>query len=210
MPEIIGRQSSHYTRLVRIFAFELELSYQFTPIFDMLSMDRSTYAGNPALKLPILNSEAGRIYGSQNICRALSQISGNSQLIIWPEDSVDPLLMNSHEILAHAMSAQVEVVIHEIVENRTPDNTSRKRRQSLVNCLAWLNDNFDLIIDAFPARDISIFEISLYCLVSHLHFRNTLDLSAMPNLRAFEQDFGNRRSVQATPYRFDKPPHAGY
>ncbi len=205
IPEIIGRQSSHYTRLVRIFALELGVTCRFTPIFDLISMDRSTYAGNPALKLPILDHQGEHIYGSHNICRALLQISGNHQNIVWPEDSTTPLLMNAHEILAHAMNAQVEVVIHEIVEERPPDNASRKRRQSLVNCLMWLDKHLDQIIDTLPERDLSIFEVSLFCLVSHLPFRNPMDLSTMPNLLSFEQAFAKRSSAQATPYRFDSP-----
>ncbi len=208
MPEIIGRQSSHYTRLVRIFALELGVTCQFTPIFDLISLDRSTYAGNPALKLPILNTGGEHIYGSQNICRTLWRISGNDQQVVWPEDSTSPLLMNAHEILAHAMSAQVEVIIHDIVEERPPDNASRKRRQSLVNCLVWMDEHLGQVLDALPERDLSVFEISLYCLVSHLPFRNPLDLSTMPNLQAFEQEFEKRNSAQATPYRFDSPPNS--
>ncbi len=115
MPEIIGRQSSHYTRLVRIFALELGVRCQFTPIFDLISMDRSTYAGNPALKLPILNSAGEHIYGSQNICRALLLISGNDQQVVWPEDSTSPLLMSEvplkpHPIALTALQTQIPIL----------------------------------------------------------------------------------------------------
>jgi len=208
VPEIIGRQSSHYTRLVRIFAEELGLTYRFTPIFDLMSPDQSTYAGNPTLKLPILKSGGECIYGSHNICRALLRASDDGPRVAWPEDSRSALLMNAHEILAHAMSAEVDVVIHEIVEERPPDNASRKRRQSLVNCLMWLDGHLSQIRDALPERDISMFEVGLYCLVSHLSFRNPLDLSTIPQLSAFEEEFGSRRSAQVTSYRFDAPADA--
>lgn len=203
--EIIGRQSSHYTRLVRIFAEESALSYRFTPIFDLMSHDSSMFAGNPALKLPILRSGNEFIYGSLNICRVLARATDNNNVrVVWPEDADSPLLMNANEILAHGMSTQVEVVMHEIVERRPPDNTSRKRRQSLVASLEWLDRHLGDIHASLPDNDLSIFEIGLFCLVSHLPFRNPVDLSGMPRLRAFEQKFGERGSARATPYRFDK------
>ena len=71
--EIIGRQSSHFTRMVRIFAAELGLPYSFTPIYDLLSREPGDYAGNPALKLPILRVGTEAVFGSLNICRVLSR-----------------------------------------------------------------------------------------------------------------------------------------
>ncbi|MCP1726584.1 glutathione S-transferase [Natronospira proteinivora] len=202
---IFGRRSSHYTRMTRIFAEELGLAYGFTPIFDLMSHNSETFGGNPALKLPILKMGDEFIYGSVNICRALSRVVEGRLRIIWPEDVDTPLLMNAHEVLAHAMAAQVEVVVHEIVEKRPEDTASKKRRQSLMNCLAWLDANLDGIFAGLLERDLSLFEVGLFCLVTHLPFRNPLVLPVMPRLQAFEADFGQRPSAQATTYRFDKP-----
>ena len=49
---IVGRSSSHFTRLVRLFALELGVAYEFAPVYDLSSLDARDYAGNPALKLP--------------------------------------------------------------------------------------------------------------------------------------------------------------
>lgn len=201
--EVFGRQSSHYTRLVRIFAEELDVSYEFTPIFDLMSHDPADYAGNPALKLPILKRNGEAIFGSLNICRALAREAGREQRVFWPEAADTPQLMNAHEILAHAMTAQVDVVIHEIVEKRPADDASTKRRDSLINCLAWLDANLVEIERALPERELSVFEAGLFCLLSHLPFRNPMDLSGMTNLTRFEESFGRRESAMATPYRFD-------
>lgn len=201
--EIFGRRSSHYTRLVRIFAEELGVSYEFTPIFDLMSHDPGDYAGNPALKLPILECDGEAVFGSLNICRALAREAGREEHIFWPEDADTPLLMNAHEILAHAMSAQVDVVIHEILEKRPDDKASCKRRESLVNCLEWLDSNLVEIDRTLPQRDLSVFETGLFCLLSHLPFRNPMDLSGMTRLTRFEEWFGRRESAKATPYRFD-------
>lgn len=200
--EIFGRRSSHYTRLTRIFAEELGLEYRLTPIFDLMSGETKIFGGNPALKLPILRADGEYIYGSMNICRVLAR-TGDARRIVWPEDVEPPLMMNAHEILAHAMAMEVEVVVHEIVEKRPEDTASKKRRQSLINCLAWLDAHLDGILDGLPARDLSLFEAGLFCTVAHLPFRNPMDRSAMPRLLAFEETFGKRPSAQATPYQFD-------
>ena len=134
----------------------------------------------------------------------LSHAALDRACVVWPQDA-DTLLLNAHEILAHAMSAEVDVVLHEIVERRPPDNASRKRRDSLIGCIAWLDAHLRQVRDALPAGSINMFEIGLFCLVSHLPFRNPVDLSAMPSLLAFERAFAARESARATPYRFDVP-----
>ncbi|MFD0727502.1 glutathione S-transferase family protein [Lysobacter brunescens] len=205
--EIVGRQSSHYTRVVRMLALELGIDAPLAPIFDLMSTDPATYAGNPALKLPALRVGGDTVWGSLNACRHLArQIDGGEALVFWPEDARTPLLMNAHEIVTHAMAAQVEVVFHEIVSKRPPDATSRKRRESLLGCLAWLDAHLDAIRGQLPGDRIALFDLMLFCLLEHLPFRNPVDLSGLPALTAFVADFGARASARATPYRFDAPP----
>jgi glutathione S-transferase len=205
--QIIGRQSSHYTRVVRMLALELGIDAPLAPIFDLMSTDPATYAGNPALKLPALRVGDDTVWGSQNACRHLArQVDGGEARVFWPEDARAPLLMNAHEIVAHAMAAQVEVVFHEIVSKRPSDATSHKRRESLLGCLAWLDAHLDAIHAQLPADRIALLDLMLFCLLEHLPFRNPVDLSGMPRLTAFVASFGARASAQATPYRFDAPP----
>jgi glutathione S-transferase len=207
MIEIVGRQGSHYTRMARLLAHELGVDYTLTPIYDLLSEDPAVFAGNPALKLPALRQNGAVVWGSQNVCRALARsVLGGESRVFWAEDARSPLLMNAHEIVAHAMAAQVEVVFHEIVSQRPPDAASRKRRASLLNCLAWLETNLEAIRAELPAGRIALFELKLFALLEHLPFRNPVDLSALPRLTGFVADFGLRPSAQATPYRFDPAP----
>jgi len=207
MIEILGRQSSHYTRQVRMLAHELGIACTLAPIHDLMSDDPTTYGGNPALKLPALRDGDAVIWGSANACRWLARRTpGDLDRVFLPEDARDPLGMNAHEVLAHAMAAQVEVVFHEIVSKRPPDATSRKRRASLVGCLAWLDRNWPAIRATLPADRIALFDLGLFALLEHLPFRNPIDLAAMPRLTAFADAFRERPSAQATPYRFDAPP----
>ncbi len=205
--EIIGRQASHYTRQVRLLAHELGVEYVLLPIHDLMSEDPTVFAGNPALKLPALRHGDTVVWGSLNACRWLAgQTDDGPARVFWPEQAHSALLMNAHEVLAHAMAAQVEVVFHEIVSKRPPDAASRKRRASLLQCLVWLDRQLPGIRAELPVSMIAIFELGLFCLLEHLPFRNPIDLSAMPHLTTFASAFGARPSAQATPYRFDAPP----
>ena len=110
---IVGRQASHYTRQVRMLAHELGIAYTLAPILDLMSEDPATYAGNPALKLPALRHGDTVIWGSANLCRWLArQAPGGEARVFLPEDAEDPLGMNAHEVLTHAMAVHVEVVFH--------------------------------------------------------------------------------------------------
>ncbi len=204
---LLGRQSSHYTRQVRLLAHELAVPYVLSPIHDLLSDDPANYGGNPALKLPALRDGDTVVWGSANACRWLvRRTPGGADRVFLPEQARDPLCMNAHEVLAHAMAAQVEVVFHEIVSKRPPDPTSHKRRASLVGCLAWLDGEWPGIRTTLPDDRIALFDLGLFALLEHLPFRNPLDLTAMPRLTAFADAFRVRPSAQATPYRFDAPP----
>jgi glutathione S-transferase len=207
MIEIIGRQGSHYTRMARLLAHELGVEYTLRPIYDLLSEDPAVFGGNPALKLPALRQDGSVVWGSQNVCRALARsLPGGESRVFWAEDARTPLLMNAHEIMAHTMAVQVEVVFHEVVSRRPPDTASRKRRASLVNCLVWLDANLADVQAALPAERIRLFDLGLFAVLEHFGFRNPMDLSAMPHLTGFMAAFGQRASAQATPYRVDTPP----
>lgn len=205
--EIIGRQSSHYTRQVRMLAHELAIEYALQPVHDLMSEDPAVFGGNPALKLPAVRQGDTVVWGSLNACRWLArQTDDGTARVFWPEQAGSARCMNAHEVLAHAMAVQVEVVFHEIVSKRPPDAASLKRRASLMQCLSWLDRHSHDVREGFPSGKIAIFDLGLFCLLEHLPFRNPIDLSSMPQLTAFAHAFGARPSAQATPYRFDAPP----
>lgn len=207
MITIIGRQSSHYTRQVRLLAHELGVEYHLQPVHDLLGEDPAAYGGNPALKLPALRRGDEVVWGSANAMRALARgVPEGVARVFWPEQASTPLAMNAHEVLAHAMAVQVEVVFHEFVAKRPPDAPSRKRRASLVNCLGWLDAHLPGIRGELPPGRIACFELGLFCLFEHLAFRNPMDTSGWPALEAFAAAFGERESALATAYRFDPPP----
>ena len=92
---LLGRQSSHYTRQVRLLAHELAVPHTLVPIHDLLSAAPATYGGNPALKLPALRDGDSVVWGSANACRWLVRRMPDAvDRVFLPEQARDPVCMN--------------------------------------------------------------------------------------------------------------------
>lgn len=203
MPTLVGRSSSSFTRVARIFAAELGVECSFRVVPDLLSTRAHDYAGNPALKLPILETEAGSWFGTLNICRQLSRLSTRRLRLLWPEDSNQPIPCNAHEFVAQAMTTEVALVMATLA-GETNSAQRAKQQASLLNLLVWLNDNIDATLAGLPVHDLSFLEVTLFCLVTHLEFRNVVPVSPYPALSTFCQRFGARHSATETLFRFDR------
>jgi glutathione S-transferase len=206
--EIIGRSSSHFTRVAQIFALELSVDYRLVPIFDVSATDAQALAGNPALKIPTLRRNGKLLFGTENICRALAEISTSSRRVVWPEQLSSDLSRNAQELLWHSMTAQVQLAMGTVVSKLPADNVFfAKIRAGLQGSLQWLDAHLDAALAAMPLeRDLSLFETALFCLLEHLPFRRTLPTEPYPNLVRFAGQFGLRPSAQRTSYRFDAGP----
>jgi glutathione S-transferase len=202
-PRIIGRSSSHHTRVARIFASELGIKYAFGIVENLMSQNVDDYVGNPALKLPALQTGDDLWFGTLPICRVLSRIAERRSKIIWPEALVSPLLSNAQELTTQAMATEVSLVISTIA-GHTEDLAREKLRASLTNTISWLNAHIRPILEELPHdRDLSYLEVTLFCLVTHLEFREVLRMDPYPNLNRFCERYGERPACRDTPYVFD-------
>jgi glutathione S-transferase len=106
------------------------------------------------------------------------------------------------------MAAQVQLIFGTLAAKLPADNLYfAKGRQGFEGALRWLDDNLARVLAGFPApRDLSLFEVALFCLVDHIAFRDTLPLQPYPSLVRFTEDFASRPSAQRTQYRFTPPP----
>jgi glutathione S-transferase len=201
--QIIGRSSSLFTRVALIVAHEVKVDVELVVIRDMMGVDPALYGGHPALKLPALRREDGSIVvGTENICRVLSESS--RVRIVWPEDVRDDRGRNAQEMVEHAMAAQVQWVMGTMVGKL--DGTHpffAKGRAGFEGALRWLDGNVEHVVAALPERDVSLFEIELFCLIEHLVFRGSLSVEPYPALVAWARRWGERASARATPFRFD-------
>ncbi|RCS28793.1 glutathione S-transferase [Rhodanobacter denitrificans] len=207
VPRITGRSSSHFTRLVRVFAQELDVACEFVPVYDLASLDARDYAGNPALKLPVLTKDGATVFGAENICRVLAESAPAQRRIVWPEDARDLQARNAQELVWHAMQAQVQLGFGTQVAQLPADSIYFvKAAAGLRNALQWLDERLLPVIATLPPRDLSMLEASLFCLVEHLAFRVTVPLAPYRHLAAFAREFGKRASARSTAYLFDVPP----
>lgn len=203
---LYGRSSSHFTRIPRMFAVELELELEFHLIGDLMSTDPDDYGGHPAMKMPTLVTEAGTWFGSLPICRELARCSELNLDITWPEDLHRPVAANAQELVLTAMSTEVGLILAKATGVAADNAHQIKLLASLLGAMEWLEINAGRAIDTLaPERDLSFLEVTLFCLVEHLEFREVLSLDAYPALRAFGQRFGARKSALATAFKFDFP-----
>jgi len=187
-----------------IVAEELGIQYELVPILDMTATDPRAYGGNSSLKLPSLKHGASLLFGTENICRALAELSTETHRIVWPEDRRDDLSRNAQELVWHAMGAQVQLVFGTLIGKLPADNIYfTKIRTGFEGSLRWLEQHVPQVLDALPPRDFSLFEVSLFCLIDHLTFRSTLPIEPYPSLLRFRHEFEARPSAQRTMYRFD-------
>jgi glutathione S-transferase len=198
---LVGRSSSSFTRVARIFAAEAGVAYGFRIVPDLLSLDARVYGGNPALRLPSLEAPEGVWFGSLNICRRFAR--GRSLRAVWPEDLTEPLSANAQELTLQTMSNAVTLILTTIAGS--PNTVqAEKLRQSLTGSLAWLETHAAVAVATLPAtRDVSFLEVTLFCLMAHLEFREVVPLSPYAELGRFRARFAERHSARATEYHFD-------
>lgn len=200
---IIGRSSSHFTRVTRIFAAEMEIDYSFDIVRNLMSLELNDYGGNPALKLPTLRTSRGAWFGALNICRELARQSQLQRHIVWPEDLEEPLPANAQELMLHAMATEVSLIMSKVSGSEGGVHQVKMMR-SLTNAMSWLERNAAAALTRFlQDRYLSYLEVTLFCLVTHLEFREVLPPAHRPELEAFCAHFSNRPSARETAYHFD-------
>lgn len=204
--QLHGRSSSHFTRIARIFAHEAEVDVEFAVIRDLMSQDPDDYGGHPAMKMPTLQTEAGIWFGSLPICRELIANSELNLEVVWPEKLDRPVAANAQELVTTAMSSEVGLIMGKATGIAADNAHQVKIRAGLLGAMEWLELNADRAIATLhPERDLSFLEVSLFCLLEHLEFREVLSLEPYRQLRAFAQRFAARSSAKATAYKFDFP-----
>jgi glutathione S-transferase len=202
---IVGRSSSHFTRVTRIFAVELGIAAALRVVPDLTSSRAADYAGNPALRVPALVAASGTWFGALNVCRELARRSRHELRLIWPEALAQPLLANAQELTLQAMSTEVTLIMGSWGGSELPAAHRDKLAASLRGCLLWLEENVEAVLVALPARELSYLEVTLFCLFTHLDFRGLAPTAEYARLAHFSGRFADRVSARSTPYRFDAP-----
>jgi glutathione S-transferase len=201
-PVLVGRSSSHFTRVARIFAVELGVEHEFRIVRDLTSGDAHDYAGNPALKIPVLVDAEGPLFGAENICRALAQRSERRAGAVLRGEIAARAVANAEELTLNVMSAEVSLIMAKLTGASAPP----KVEHGIENSLDWLDGNLARVRAALPpSRSVSFVEVALFCLVRHLPFREIMAVERWRTLCVFADELGARPSARATEFGFDPP-----
>lgn len=180
------------------------MPYTLEVVRDLNSLETEVYGGNPALKVPSMQSANVTWFGALNICRELARVSERELCIVWPEDLEGPLLANMQELVLHAMATEVGLIMSSLPREPTETFHRAKMTRSLCKTLSWLDANSQQALAALPEeRDLSYLETCLFCLVTHLDFRQVLPTAPYAALVSFSRHFGTRPSCEETAFRFD-------
>ncbi len=201
---LIGRSSSHFTRIARIYATELDVEHGYEPVFDINSTDESTFQ-NPLLTVPSLRTPEGTYFGSLPICRELARRSRAKLRLVWPEELVSPVSANAQEVTTSGMTAGVGVIMARGAGLADDHALLAKPLARLRGAIAWLETHLDTVLATLPPERLSFLEVSTFCFLTHLGVRELGSIEDRPRLSAFCQAFGARPSARQTPYFFDQP-----
>ena len=119
-------------------------------------------------------------------------------------DVSDCLVANAEELTVHAMMMEVSLITAKVAgDDRTPPP---KVHRSLENSIRWLDQNVDCVLELLPQDcTLSFLEVTMFCLVTHLPFRELMDVRGYGRLAAHCERFGPREGARQTPYRYDAP-----
>jgi glutathione S-transferase len=202
---LVGRSSSHFTRVARMFGLELGVPFSFEPVYDITSTALGTFADNPTLRVPSLRTDSGTFFGSLNVARELARRAGAEATVVWPEDLADATAANAQEIVLDIMAAEVTIITARLAK-LPPEHTFFSKQFARIDAsVAWLERELPGVLTRLPPRSLSFLEVSAFCCCTHLPFREIRRIDDAPRLTAFAQAFAERDSARATAYRFDQP-----
>ncbi|WP_298452261.1 glutathione S-transferase N-terminal domain-containing protein [uncultured Marinobacter sp.] len=172
--KLIGSTTSPYVRRIRILLDEER--YDFVNL-DIYGADRDEIRRtNPALKIPVLESDGQEIYDSRIIARYLSSKQGRDPLT-WDQQNQLTLIDGANDsavtlLLARRSGVDVDapgVLFFDL---------QRERIMTTLRTLAAQVEDGQFEEWNYPA-------ICLYCLVDWLDFRDLVDFTGIESLIAF-------------------------
>lgn len=187
--KLIGSTTSPYVRRIRILLDEER--YEFVNL-DIYGEDRDEIRrSNPALKIPVLESDGQEIYDSRIISRYISSKQGRDPLT-WDQQNQLTLIDGANDSAVTLLLAK-----RSGLDVNTPGvlffDLQRERIMMTMRTLAAQVAEGQFEEWNYPA-------ICLYCLVDWLDFRDLVDFSDIESLVAF------RNSRHDTPWVAETDP----
>ena len=184
--QLIGSVPSPYVRRIRIWAQENDCKLELVSLDIFSDQDRPTIASkNPARKIPILVDGDLTLSDSNSILRYLLEKTGQPKLT-WPQ-----------EHLLTTINACNDSLVEMVLCKRSGFDTKSDKlffnlqNERIEQTLSFLNSH--LSDEEF--KSCEYLNISLYCLLDWICFRELADFSQHSALVAFHKQYGERQAA---------------
>jgi len=187
--QLIGSVPSPYVRRIRIWALQNNCNIELISLDIFSAQDRPKMANkNPARKIPILIDGDLTLSDSNSIIRYLLEKTGKSKLN-WPQEHLLTTINACNDSL-------VEMLLCERsgLDTQSDALFFNLQNERVAQTLHYLNDH--LCDDEF--KSCECLNISLYCLLDWICFRELTDFSAQPQLVKFYEAFSQRQAAKNT------------
>lgn len=184
--QLYGSTSSPYVRRIRVWCHEQSINYDFINLNIFDEQDRDTLVKlNPTRKIPMLKDGEQVIFDSNTIQRYLQHTFELAPLN-WHQENQLSLINSCNDSLVEMLICQRSDF--DTSEDRLFFNLQNERIKEV---LAVLNQQ--VANKEFNAFDYP--EVSLYCLLDWIQFRELTDLSVYPALVQWWHTHQERPSV---------------
>lgn len=188
---------SHFSRKVRIVLLELNVECELAYVPDLLSDDPADFAGNPILRVPVLEDGPHWVIESDAIVRHLLETHdpGHDRLGFFAMTSDQRCAL---AVVSAVMGAEVELLLSRRSGlGAQHDGTYfRRYRVVIAGGLSWLESHAPRI---WPAQEFSYLDVALTCMWEHLRYNGFAEgLPPFPWIEERTRRFATRPSVAIT------------
>lgn len=184
--KLLGSNSSPYVRRVRMYAIHQYIKLEFVNLDIFSPSDRQIMINNnPAGKIPILIDEQQRVTDSSIIIRYFLDKYHLTRLS-WPQENILTVINACNDSLVEMLLCQ-----------RSGFNTNDDKlffnlqNERIVETLSYLDTH--LTDEEF--KGCEYLNISLYCLLDWICFRELTDFSQHSELVAFYEQYSKRQAA---------------
>lgn len=184
--QLLGSTTSPFVRRIRIWAALNNLPIDFINLDIFSEQDRQTMiAHNPARKIPVLIDHDFTLCDSNSIIRYLLE-KADQPLLSWQQENYLTIINACNDSL-------VEILL---CQRSGFDTNSDKlffnlQNERIVETLAYLNSHLSEPV----FKSCEYLNISLYCLLNWICFRELTDISQHSALVAFYEQYGQRQAA---------------
>lgn len=159
--KLYATPKSHFSRKVRLLLDHLSLPYELIDIGNVAEAAPDHFGKNPVMSVPVLEDGETWLIESDHIARYIARQWDQGDPFAVLTENTD--LLNARAVMNGVMSNEVKLILSQ----RTGLDPSghayfEKAKQSILQCLAWLEDRADL----FPLESLSY---------AHFHFISMWD-----------------------------------